>query len=752
MKYWYLLLIVLVGCATGQAIYSGTCSGLCLALDGVVTTNFEYGDGGEITLEYDDSDVEAYALILYSDQGHLVSNFEVEGSIESNISNSEDYLLYFPDGPFTTVTLGIIEFEAISADFIISYYVLTEDDYNDYVDGLVDITDFGLNDELIVTLDNGVDCDSLCFMEDAFLVDSTDVNPAIIDLLYHSSNDASFLVLRSSTLDLIDSAAEQYDGDEIGSSSSGDLLLLSGDLTGLTELYELTFNELTESAEFVIDYAEVHSGNYEDLGILTEDELEVWFEENYIQTTLELIVDSESISEDLTCDGLCFMEDTFLVDSTDANPAIIDLLYGGSNDASFLVLSSSTLDLIDSAAEQYDGDEIGSSSSGDLLLLSGDLTGLTELYELTFNELTESAEFVIDYAEVHSGNYEDLGILSEDELEVWFEENHVQTTLELIVDGESISEDLTCDDLCFTIDGDIVTSSDDGIVDITYSSDDNYLLILYTDDKDIILSSELSSGLTSIPLDDTFPNSLFVVDDEFDVLSGTISLLSMELDDSDYDEFIVRYKFFTFDDLSSFEEMTDDEVIEEYTFSEDWGEITLSLSGGEEEGEGEEEEEEEEEEEYLVVETYVEPEEADYASLITDTNTASEDSTDTDDHSSTDDSSEDELQLCLETTMSVSIDADLVLSYDDDEISVGVTPDNELPDYVIYLTVVNDDGDQELFTYEEVDSHEEEETTGFDYGASEDDVVTLQFYTAHPSDGGSLLFESESDVFVESCD
>jgi len=613
MKYWYLLLIVLVGCATGQAIYSGTCSGLCLALDGVVTTNFEYGDEGEITLEYDGSDVEAYALILYSDQDHLISNFTANGSIESNISISEDHLLYFPDDPFTTVTLGIIEFEAISADFIISYYALTEDDYNDYVDGSVDIINFDLNDELTVTLDNGVECDGLCFMEDAFLVDSTDANPAIIDLLYHSSNDASFLVLSSSTLDLIDSAVEQYDGDEFGSSSSGDLLLLSGDLTGLTELYELTFNELTESAEFVIDYAEVHSENYEDLGVLTEDELGAWFEEN-----------------------------------------------------------------------------------------------------------------------------------------------SVQTTLELIVDGESTSEDLTCDDLCFTIDGDIVTSSDDGIVDITYSSEDNYLLILYTDDKDIILSSELSSGLTSIPLDDTFPNSLFVVDDEFDVLSGTISLLSMELDVSDYDEFIVRYKFFTFDDLSSFEEMTDDEVIEEYTFSEDWGEITLSLSGGEEE-------EEEEEEEYLVVETYVEPEEADYASLITDTNTAGEDSTDTDDDSSgddtddsseddTDDSSEDELQLCLETTMSVSIDADLVLSYDDDEISVSVTPDDELPDYVIYLTVVNDDGDQELFTYEEVDSHDDEETTGFDYGASEDDVVTLQFYTAHPSDGGSLLFESESDVFVESCD
>ena len=168
-------------------------------------------------------------------------------------------------------------------------------------------------------------------------------------------------------------------------------------------------------------------------------------------------------------------------------------------------------------------------------------------------------------------------------------------------------------------------------------------------------------------------------------------------------------------------------------------------------------------EEYLPVETYVEPEEADYASLISDTTADGEDSTsdsDTTDDSSTDDSSdddtddssEDELQLCLETTMSVSIDADLVLSYDDDEISVSVTPDDELPDYVIYLTVVNDDGDQELFTYEEVDSHDDEETTGFDYGASEDDVVTLQFYTAHPSDGGSLLFESESDVFVESCD
>ena len=168
-------------------------------------------------------------------------------------------------------------------------------------------------------------------------------------------------------------------------------------------------------------------------------------------------------------------------------------------------------------------------------------------------------------------------------------------------------------------------------------------------------------------------------------------------------------------------------------------------------------------EEYLPVETYVEPEEADYASLISDTTADGEDSTsdsDTTDDSSTDDSSdddtddssEDELQLCLETTMSVSIDADLVLSYDDDEISVSVTPDDELPDYVIYLTVVNDDGDRELFTYEEVDSHDDEETTSFDYGASEDDVLTLQFYTAHPSDGGTLLFESESDVFVESCD
>ena len=160
--------------------------------------------------------------------------------------------------------------------------------------------------------------------------------------------------------------------------------------------------------------------------------------------------------------------------------------------------------------------------------------------------------------------------------------------------------------------------------------------------------------------------------------------------------------------------------------------------------------------EYLEVETYVEPERIDYASLVTDrTDSSSDSSSDSSDSSESSDSSDSSDSegpfLCLSEALSGSNSADIELEYDGDVV-VRITPDDELPDYIVYFYGYDDDGDREEFAYESVDGHDDAEEIDFELDAEEDYVVELLFYTDHPANGGVELFTQVEDTFVDACE
>ena len=112
----WLLLLLLIGCATGQAVYVGSCDGLCLAVDGEATFAIIEGDTN-ITLEYNGS-TELYGLIVHADRW---------GALDIDVADDvlivDDYLVYVPTDPFHNATLGNLTFFLLTqtSNFHITY-------------------------------------------------------------------------------------------------------------------------------------------------------------------------------------------------------------------------------------------------------------------------------------------------------------------------------------------------------------------------------------------------------------------------------------------------------------------------------------------------------------------------------------------------------------------------------------------------------------------------------------------------------
>ena len=73
--------------------------------------------------------------------------------------------------------------------------------------------------------------------------------------------------------------------------------------------------------------------------------------------------------------------------------------------------------------------------------------------------------------------------------------------------------------------------------------------------------------------------------------------------------------------------------------------------------------------------------------------------------------------MCLDETLDGDTPAIIKLAYDDDDVLVSITPDDELDDYMLYFYGYFDDGDQDKFSYEEVDGHDDEEVVDFRFKA-----------------------------------
>ena len=252
----WLLLLLLVGCATGQAIYTGSCPGLCFAEDGVVVTSVD--DDSQITLEY--LDTEAYGLLLYSEDVGLFADFSWA---VGNITDSDTYALYYPSSTFNNVTLA--EFTVVQApgNITISYLALNETTARGLSNGSINSSDLvGDMDEATLELDFTIVTGGIYFYDDGVIVE-TDIDDTV-GVYYGATEPQTHLILRTDDFGMVDSGAEDIHGVSMRIEHDDYLYIMVEDAIVGDYVIDSAL-DFGETGTFTVEYASYDQDDYDAL-------------------------------------------------------------------------------------------------------------------------------------------------------------------------------------------------------------------------------------------------------------------------------------------------------------------------------------------------------------------------------------------------------------------------------------------------------------------------------------------------------